>query len=148
MLKERLVGGWRLDTAIGTDEDGKAFYPMGTHAQGRIVYTPGGLVAVNLMQADRPGPDVGARWPRLDDADAALWARTYMAYSGRYSIDERAQIVHHHLDMCLDPTLVDTDQVRHVQFAVNGDLLLGAPLAEFDGQPVQSVVLTWRRESD
>ncbi|WP_184441508.1 lipocalin-like domain-containing protein [Mycobacterium sp. AZCC_0083] len=148
MLMERLVGGWRLDAVIGTHDDGNTFYPMGSSVQGRIVYTPAGLVAVNLMEGDRELPEAGTRWPRVAEADAALWARTYMAYSGRYSVDEQSQIVHHHLDMCLDPTMVDTDQVRHVEFAADGELKLGVPLDEFNGQPIQSIVLVWHRETD
>lgn len=148
MIQERLIGGWGLRAAVAVDTAGDKFYPMGEDVEGRIVYTPDGYVAVNIMENGRKRPDENTRWAKLSDADAASLARTYMAYSGRFSVDEEDGIVHHHLDMCLDPTMVGTDQVRHVEFTADGQLKLSVPLAELDGQPIQSTYLTWYREDD
>jgi hypothetical protein len=144
-MQEQLIGAWDLTAAIAIDSVGDTFYPMGRGVEGRIVYSQDGYVAVNLMEGGRKQPDVNTRWARLKDPAAASLARTYMAYSGRFAVDEERSIVHHHLDMCLDPNLVGTDQVRQVEFTPGGELKLSVPLDDLDGQPIKSTYLTWRR---
>jgi hypothetical protein len=70
-----------------------------------------------------------------------------MAYSGHYVIDEESRTVFHDLELALDPAMIGTRQVWHVGFTDEGDLTLSAPLAEMEGKPVKSVVLTWFRDT-
>jgi hypothetical protein len=148
MLAQELLGTWHLRSAIGHDNDGNVFYPMGKDISGQIVYTTDGYVAVNISANGRPrrsNPET--LWVAVSDDEVAPAARGYCAYSGRYVIDEDSRIVFHDLELALDPAMVDTRQVRHVGFTPEGDLTLSAPLAELEGQPIKSVVLTWFRRS-
>jgi len=147
MLADELLGAWHLRSAIGHDNDGNVFFPMGEDLSGQIVYTTDGYVSVNIMSNGRPqrsNPD--APWVAVGDTEAARAARGYMAYAGHYVVDEEARVVFHDLDLSLDPAMLQTRQVRHVGFTDDGDLTLSAPLAELEGEPVKSVVLTWFRQ--
>jgi len=88
MLAQELLGTWHLRSAIGHDNDGNVFYPMGKDTSGQIVYTTDGYVAVNISANGRPqrsNPET--LWVAVSDDEVAPAARGYCAYSGRYVID-------------------------------------------------------------
>jgi hypothetical protein len=147
MLAQDLVGAWHLRSAIGHDNNDNVFYPMGKDLSGHIVYTADGYVSVNIMSNGRHRSHPDVLWVAVDDAEAGTAARGYMAYSGHYVIDEESRTVFHDLELALDPAMIGTRQVRHVGFTDEGELTLSAPLAELEGQPVKSVVLTWFRDT-
>jgi hypothetical protein len=146
MLAQELLGAWHMRSAIGQFDDGTEFYPMGKDVSGQIVYTADGYVSVNIMSNGRTRSNPDTLWVNVDDSGAASAARGYMAYAGHYVIDEESRTVFHDLELCLDPAMIGTRQVRHVGFTDEGDLTLSAPLAELEGQPVKSVVITWFRQ--
>jgi len=143
MIAEKLLGTWRLVVSQSVLEDGSVIYPMGQDLQGLISYTHDGFVQVNLMRPGGPRVEnVQLSVAKPDDPALSAIARGYLAYAGRYRIDEERSIVHHDFELCLDPNLLGTPQHREVEF-IGDDLQLSA-IANTDGKPRRSSLL-WRR---
>jgi hypothetical protein len=119
-IRDRLLGGWVLVTFEATLPGGRVVNPMGKSVTGTILYSDNGLVSVNLARGGRERAS-STFWHAADDAITGPLARAYMAYSGRFEVDESRQVARHHFDMCLDPALIGTLQERHVRF--EGDTL-------------------------
>jgi hypothetical protein len=115
MLKERLIGAWELVSFASTLPDGRTVSPLGRGAHGTIVYAQNGLVSVNLARADRPSPGADKLFSLRADGYVAAAARGYMAYAGRFEVDEERALAIHHFDMCIDPSLIGTVQERHIR---------------------------------
>ena len=119
-VRRRLLGSWRLVTWEERTGAGEVDYPLGPDAIGQLTYSPEGRVSAQLV---RPGQ------PRFADEDwrkatpeerAEAWP-AYFGYFGRYSIDEQAGAVTHHVEGAWFPNLVGTSQVRH--YHLDGDIL-------------------------
>lgn len=143
MLRDQLIGAWVLEAFESTLADGRVIAAMGRRAEGSIVYSADGYVSVNLSHGGRERGGDGIFWHVLDDAFAGPVARRYMAYSGRFEVDEARQMARHHFDICLDPALVGTLQERHIRF-VDDMLELSVRQAEGVDNPSR---LLWRRFS-
>ncbi|MFF3573292.1 lipocalin-like domain-containing protein [Nocardia jiangxiensis] len=143
-VRERLIGGWELVSFTGKTPSGRVFHPMGEHAGGLLLYTDNGLVGVNLTEVDRSRPDPDTRIGLQDDATLGPLARTYMAYSGTFTVDETARVVTHNFDLCFDPALVGTLQERHVAFPDPHHLELSVPDFALDNFS-STVSLLWHR---
>jgi hypothetical protein len=137
----KLAGTWKLVSFHIKDSSGQTAYPFGKDAQGRLIYEPGGRMAVQLMNPNRP------RFASDDplvtsEAEVRAAFGGYTAYYGTYSVIPDQQTIVHHIDVALLPNWVGTDQRRHFAFdgkylTLQGDLLLGG---------VQGVVcLVWER---
>lgn len=61
-------------------------YPMGKAAQGIIMYTPDGYMSAQLQT-----PGVASFDPPGTDADWADVGRKYIAYTGRFFLDEKGK---------------------------------------------------------
>jgi hypothetical protein len=144
VLRDRLIGAWLLVSFESTLADGRVIPAMGRRAEGSIVYSADGYVSVNLTHGNRQRGGEGTFWHMLDDALAGPVARRYMAYSGRFEIDEEREVARHHFDLCLDPALVGTLQERHIRFV---DGLLELSVREAPGVDNPSRLL-WRRLVD
>ena len=145
MIADRLQGTWELIESTSQRPDGSTFYPMGEDIRGLISYTSDGYVQVNLMRPGRPrhgGPQITA----ADPADPALSeiVRGYMAYAGRFRVDEAAGVVHHEFELALDPNLIGTPQVREITFLSDNEIELAATAGNADGTTRRSRLL-WRR---
>lgn len=141
MIREQLIGAWELVSFESTLPDGRVISAMGRSARGLIVYAGNGFVSVNLMRGDRVRTNERTYWHGLADEAVAPVARAYMAYSGRFEVDEARAVARHHFDLCLDPALIGTLQERHVRFA---DGMLELSVREASGVDYPSTLL-WRR---
>jgi hypothetical protein len=117
---------------------------MGAQVRGHLVYSADGIVSVNLMEGGRTRASAETRLGLLDDAAAAPLARTYMAYSGGYRVDEETQVVTHDFELCLDPALIGTLQQRRAKFLADDALELGVPEFQLDTFTPPATV-RWRR---
>lgn len=110
MSKEQLVGVWRLLT----------FEPFGENVAGQIIYHPDGRMSVHILSLDRPtpvNPILGNATP--EEAKAALDG--YIGYFGRYTVDEKAATVTHHVEGSGMGNNIGEDLVRDYQ--LSGDRL-------------------------
>jgi len=142
-VRERLIGAWELVTFESRLPDGRTVSAMGRRATGHIVYSDNGLVSVNLSRAGRVPEEKDTLFHDRSDAAVAEIARGYMAYSGRFEVNEERSVARHHFDLCLDPALIGTLQERHVRF-FDDKLELSVPDAGVEGVGFPST-LVWRR---
>lgn len=132
MDNSAFVGAWRLVSETEQGADSVTIYPRGENPPGLLIYQADGVMAVQLMRAERSGD--------IRDRDTAL--DQYLGYYGRYSIDDAAQTVTHHLEGSSYPPYVGKDLVRRFAFAGNR-LTLTATVVKH-GQTLTRV-LVWER---
>lgn len=120
-LRRQLVGGWLLESFVSRRGETER-HPFGEHPTGLILYTPDGYMSAQLT----PGP--GAK---------------YIAYTGRFHVDESSATVHHDVMVSNMPELLESPQFRHA--SVDGDrLTLSASVTAAEGATTHST-LVWRR---
>lgn len=89
-------------------------YPLGKNAQGMIMYTNDGYMAVQIMAQNRPlfkggNPHSGTK------EENSTAAASYMTYSGTYCVGTGADekpLLKHCLDFSLYPNWLGTNQLR------------------------------------
>jgi hypothetical protein len=116
VIGRRLIGTWKL-CSVEMLVDGNVAHPYGEHPVGRLTYDEAGRMSAQIMQ---PG-----RQSSLSDPDAMSSANVnelrriaegYLGYYGSFTIDEEAKTVIHHVEACMLPAWVGTDQKRHYEF--------------------------------
>jgi hypothetical protein len=93
MKFEDLFGTWRLIALEARSSNGSISYPLGSDAQGFLMYSPDGYVSVVMCRANRN------RFGTQDilagtDAQLVDAAGAYISYIGRYEIRD-GRILHH-----------------------------------------------------
>jgi Lipocalin-like domain len=142
MLREKILGTWRLVSYVEQDDRGGPItFPLGRDAVGLIMYTSDGYMSAQLMRSGRHEygqPEIGGG--TIHQAAAA--AEGYLAYSGPYEVDEAASVVHHRVAVSLLPNWLDTVQLRHGSLKDNQlTLVAEIPLRE----AVIRSTLVWAR---
>jgi hypothetical protein len=142
-LRTNLVGAWTLQSYEARSIDGSAVaYPLGTHAQGIIMYTPDGYMSAQLMRSDRlhfGGDDMHP--DRLDELAAV--ASGYLSYSGPYSVVGDGLIAHH-IAISLLPNWIGGTQYRAAR--LDGSVLELSPSEPIlIGGQRRNARLVWRR---
>jgi hypothetical protein len=114
-IRDSLIGTWRLVSYEAHDARGEISNPLGKNLLGLLCYAKDGFMSVQVMREDRSGYSSSDLHISLMEEMAAA-ASEYVAYAGRFSVDEAAGTVTHHVQLSLSPTWVDTDQTRTVGF--------------------------------
>jgi hypothetical protein len=122
-LRDSVLGAWELVSFSSTDvATGAVEHPLGPSPRGLIVYTPDGHMSAQLANPDMSG---------------------YVAYGGRFAVNEETSTLHHDVTMSMLPELLAQPQFR--QASVDGDLLtLSATSSDPVGTTTRSS-LVWRR---
>jgi hypothetical protein len=134
-------GTWELVAWRRHAEDGTITYPLGDDAEGVLLYTPDGQMAVVLTAANRPttlpdGDPVGG-----DVQDRADAYSTCLAYVGTYEVRE-SEVVHR-VSLCLYPKWANDEQVRPFTYTGDELTLRTPPTQTAHGTVVNE--LEWRR---
>lgn len=140
--RARLLGTWGLVSFSAVDGAGAVYYPMGAELTGFLFYGQDGFMSVQLMGASRPRLDT----PAYGAGSAAEWAeaaRSFFAYAGRFSVDEAAPAVTHHVAVALNPYWVGRDQTRRI--ALDGDELELSGASPTVSGAVDTARVCWRR---
>lgn len=145
MLKEKLLGTWRLASYEAVGAGGDLIYPVGRDAVGVLAYDAQGHVSVHIMHPGR-APFAGGDLSQASDAEFAAAARGYFAYYGRFEVDEAAATVTHKLEMCLVPNWEGAAQVRHARLDGARLLLSGGPVVM--GGQARTLHIAWTREGE
>jgi hypothetical protein len=143
MHGDDILGAWRL-TSYTADTDGAVSYPLGRDPVGIIMYTTDGFMSAQLMRRDRPAYDRAITGGGTTEQMASA-ASGYLCYSGPYTVDEAAAVLHHHVEVSLLPNWVGGVQVRQAQLD-DDTLTLSAVVTSRKGTS-SSHVLVWRRPS-
>jgi len=113
----RIVGTWQLMTRTVTRADGTTIVDpvLGEKPVGRLIYDAGGAMSLQMM---RTGRKAAIATPADANQRVTLG---YDSYFGRYTVDEKAGTVTHHVEASLFPEDVGDDWVR--PFTLKGDTL-------------------------
>jgi len=124
-LRDAVLGAWELVSFIARDvATGADRHPLGTAPRGLILYTADSHMSAQLAESDMS---------------------EYIAYGGRFSVDEETSTLHHDVTISMMPELLAQPQFRNA--AVDGDFLtLSATSADDAGVTTHSS-LVWRRAS-
>ncbi|WP_408891376.1 lipocalin-like domain-containing protein [Myxococcus faecalis] len=144
MLKDELVGTWKLVSMEYVQPDGRRNHPFGIHLLGCLMYDAHGNMSVQLMRGDRAffeSPDPLASKPQ--ETKAAMDGAAF--YFGTYSVDDEARVVSHAIEGSLFPNWLGVVQRRHVLIEGEKLSLRTEPMPFAGGSGV--MVLTWRRLS-
>jgi hypothetical protein len=122
-LRDRLVGAWQLVSFTIHDADtGRVDHPLGAAARGMIFYTDDGHMSAQLADADMGG---------------------YIAYGGRFTVDEDTSVVHHDVTIAMLPELLAQPQFRRA--SLDGDLLTLSTTTIDDVGATSHASVVWRR---
>ena len=143
-LREQLVGTWALASYVERDvETGVEDHPFGEHPLGFILYTPDGYMSAQLQRLDRTR-FAGGDLRRATAEEYAIAGSSYLAYSGRYFVDECEHRVSHEMAVSFFPNWLGQRQVRLVE--LNGERLQLSTCEPLRcGGVLKKATLTWRR---
>jgi hypothetical protein len=141
MGREQFIGAWELVGSERRDAQGNPAGEALPGYVGQIIYAADGRMSAQLMGPGRPSlpptalGDRSAMTPELKQQAYD----SFISYYGRFSVDEAAGIVTHHVIGAVSPPMVNSNQVR--RFTLEDNVLtLSPPVRE----GVQSF-LRWRR---
>lgn len=126
-LRDAILGGWELASFTSRNVDtGEVAHPLGEHPHGLILYTADGYMSAQLAR----NPDGGG----------------YIAYGGRFTVDEHTATVRHDVTISRLPELLRQPQVRQASLA--GDRLTLTATTSTGGVPMQSTLIWHRTRSE
>ena len=142
MSDHGFAGLWKLVSFDSTGPDGSPLSLFGPDPIGTIMYDAQGHMAVQIMQRARPlFAQADWRAGTLEETKAAFDG--YLAYFGRYEVNEAEGCVIHHMEGSLFPNWVGGDLKRFYVLSGNR-LVLKTPPTLFGGVAGTST-LTWER---
>ena len=136
-----LHGTWHLVEWTVTVDD-TVTRPFGGKAEGLLTYTPDGRMWATLQRRDRRPLGTGTLAAATAEERAAA-AAGYLAYAGRYTLDDGR--VTHHVEVSLFPDWVGDDQIRQIGWTEEGDLVLSTPPATTAAGRTVINRLRWRK---
>ena len=143
-LRSQLIGAWKLVSYVETPIDGSApIHIFGKNPKGIIMYTPDGYMSAQLMSETRK-PFASGDWFNGTPEEYIDEASTYIAYSGRFIVDEKQHSLKHEMQVSLFPNWIGNLQPRAVSIEGN-QLTLGTvtPIMS-KGKKVMSTLI-WER---
>src|SRR5580658_8586476 len=118
-LREQLLGAWTLSSCVERDiETGIENHPFGEPPLGLILYTPDGYMSAQLHRPERP-PFAEGDLLHATPEEYAAAGSSYVAYSGRFFVDEGKKSLSHEMAVIFFPNWLGQRQVRLVE--LNGD---------------------------
>jgi hypothetical protein len=143
-LKQQLLGSWALVSyTVKNMETGALSHPFGQHPLGFVLYTADGYMSAQLQPPNR-APFSEGDFSRASLREYAEAASTYIAYSGRFFVDESRRALSHEMAVSLLPNWFGQRQTRLVE--LKGEYLqLSTELPiHLNGEP-HTATLLWRR---
>ncbi|MEO6794606.1 MAG: lipocalin-like domain-containing protein [Mycobacterium sp.] len=127
-LRDAILGGWELSSFDSRDADtGAVSHPLGVAPRGLILYTGDGYMSAQLTTG----------------TDADLPDGTYIAYGGRFHVNEDTATVRHDVTVSALPELLAGPQLR--QAGVDGDQLTLSATTTNDGVTSHNTLIWLRR---
>lgn len=118
---QALVGTWNLVSYVDTDDGNNSVFPYGKAPAGRLIYDNTGHMSVQIQKT--PPPDVASDdWDRFTVQEKLALYDGYVAYFGRYEVDEARHIVTHLAEADLSRLYIGRREERHYQ--LTGDRLV------------------------
>lgn len=126
-IAKQLIGAWKLVEFKGTI-DGQPVTPLNA---GRLVYDASGQVSLQMMVQERPKfASDKKRQSTKDEAKVAFDG--YVAYFGKYRLNEAEGVVIHHIEGSIFPNEMGKESVRF--YELSGDRLTLRVTSLIDGK--------------
>jgi len=87
----QFIGTWRLQSFVVKYPDGNTEFGRGENPDGLLMYAADGMMSVQLYRTD----DKAGLFVDLSSTETAF--KGFATYFGRYSVDEMAGLVQHHV---------------------------------------------------
>jgi hypothetical protein len=140
-LRDRLIGAWTLMSYVERDiATGIENHPWGERPLGLILYTPDGYMSAQLHRPDRSQFADGDPF-RAAPQEYAAAGSSYVAYSGRFFVDDTEESLSHEMAVSFFPNWFGQRQTRRVN--MTGEYLQ-LTIDRLNGAP-KTATLTWRR---
>ena len=124
-LRDAVLGAWELVSFVARDTDtGEHRHPLGSAPLGLILYTADGYMSAQLADSGMGG---------------------YIAYCGRFSVDEKTSTLRHDVTMSMMPELLTQNQFR--QATIDGEFLTLSATRTDDAGVTTHSRLQWKRSS-
>ena len=138
MLRQQIVGVWRLVAVDYEDQETKARTPvLGAKPRGYQIATSDGLWLALVTAENRPVPKT--------DEERAQALRTMISYSGRYRVEDGRVITK--VEVAWNEAWVGGEQIRFIRFDGKDLLHIESPPMPHPnvGNKVVRVIVTWAR---
>ena len=143
LLRDQLIGAWQLVRYTERNvETGAENFPFGEHPLGLILYTPDGYMSAQLQSADR-APFSEGDLLRATPEEYTAAGSSYVAYSGRFFVDETKQSLSHEMAVSFFPNWFGQRQVRLVKIDRDVLQLSTDGPQRFNGT-LKTATLTWK----
>jgi hypothetical protein len=117
-------------------------FPFGPEPEGFLIYTPDGFVSAQLMKPGR-SPFQSHDWNGGTPDEYQQAGSGYIAYCGRYEVNEERRTVAHIPSVALVPNLIHEGQLRSITFT--GDRLILCALGNREAPGVSTTSrLEWQ----
>ena len=143
-LRSEVVGAWKLKNYVEIDEEtGEANYPFGKQPSGFIIYTSDGYMSAQIQKNGRQlfknNDMFGGSYEEYKDEGSG-----YLAYSGRFFVDEKEKKITHEMAVSLFPNWLGNKQKRLIKIEKNIlNLETDGPLI-FNGK-MKVAKITWEK---
>ena len=112
---EKFEGTWRVLECYGSWSDGRISYPYGEKPEGQLIYDGRGSFSGQIVGSGRPSFQSG-NLLKGTEKEIKTAFEGYIAYYGRYEVDESKGQVTHHVAGALFPNWIGDIQTRDFEF--------------------------------
>lgn len=95
--------------------DGSTQYPYGQYPIGLFMYDSSGNFSVQIMKTPPLSSFHGDHDGSGDADDIRNAYRSFVAYFGKYKLDQLRGLVSHHVEGSLDPSYIGSEQLRPIR---------------------------------
>lgn len=143
-IKNEIIGSWKLLSYIEVSlESTNSYFPVGKTPDGILMFNPDGYMSVQISSNEQQHFESD---DRTEASDQEIRSRilSYIAFSGRYMVDNNAACVIYHIETSLFPNWVGAKQIRKLDF--ENDILYQKTLEPIlsNGELVHAH-MTWQR---
>jgi hypothetical protein len=121
--QKQLVGTWRLHEVLEREKPEDVWTrPYGDYPQGYFIYDTTRRMSIQIMGSFDPVKFASGDDRKPTPEEAKTVYDRYVAYFGRYEIDETNRLIIYHVEGSLSPGYIRTD--RKVPFEILGNRLI------------------------
>jgi len=115
-IKNEIIGSWKLLSYIEVPIDGiDSYFPVGKNPKGILIFNPDGYMSVQITSNE---PQDFESEDRMVASDEEFRHRlhTYIAFSGRYTVNNAEACVIYNIETSLFPNWMGKRQRRKLDF--------------------------------
>lgn len=142
MLRDQLLGVWKLVSYEFRLSDGILIHPMGQGVKGILIYDATGYMALQVVDPERPRFATEDWMSGTPEEIKSAWEGV-MAYYGTFEVLEPRGMIVHHVEGSTFPNWTGIDREQFLEIAGDRLTLLTLPMQMGGEQLVGQLI--WRR---